>query len=346
MEEPDMLSRKSPFAALGLLLALTGISNIPTQAQQQKKPKEREIVKPLPEPRPVITLSQHQAIITPCDYSQAESRIPLTATVSNFRNPAGLRYAWRASGGRLNGDGQNATWDLSGATPGTYTATVEVEDPTAPIDEQCHAFTSTKVIVRECPPPAPVCPNVSIYCPDTVMLGSPVTFTANLSGGTAGITPTYNWTVSAGTIISGQGTPTIQVDTTGLGGQSITANLSVAGYNLNCTATCTVQIPRKLTGILVDYYPPIRLNDEKARLDNFAIQLQNDPNAKGYIVVYGGAKAKPAEKQGRIKRAYDYLVNTRGISADRLVTMQGGTRDVTTTELWLVPLGADPPIVR
>lgn len=336
-----MLSRKHSIIALGLLFALTGISNVNAQSQQ-KKPKEK-IISTQTGPSPVVQISEHSAIITPCDDSQSSAQIPLVASVTNFSNPGELRYSWRASGGRLVGDGPNATWDLSGAAPGTYSATIEVDNNR---DDGCTAFTTTKVVVRPCPPPPVVCPNVSIYCPDTVTLGAPVTFTANLSGGTAGITPIYNWTVSAGTIISGQGTPSIQVDTTGLGGQSITANLAVEGYSLNCPATCTVQVPRKISSTLVDYYPPIRLNDEKARLDNFAIQLQNDPNAKGYVIVYGGAKAKAAEKQGRIKRAYDYLVNTRGLSADRIVTMEGGMRDVTTTELWIVPLGADPPTAR
>lgn len=337
-----MLSRKhTAVVALGLLLALTGLFNLSVQAQDKKKPKDREISTQTG-PSPVVQLSQHPSIITPCEDSASTAQVPLTATVTNF-STSELRYNWRASGGRLVGDGPNATWDLSTAPPGTYTATIEVDNNR---NDGCVAFTSTKVIVRPCPPPPVVCPNVSIYCPDTVTLGAPVTFTANLSGGTAGINPIYNWTVSAGTIISGQGTPSIQVDTTGLGGQPITANLSVEGYKLNCAASCTVQIPRKISSTLVDYYPPIRLNDEKARLDNFAIQLQNDPNAKGYVVVYGGAKAKPAEKQGRIKRAFDYLTNTRGISRDRIVTMEGGVRDVTTTELWIVPLGADPPSVR
>jgi hypothetical protein len=336
-----MLSRKQIIPALGLVLALTGLLNFSAQAQEKKKPKDREISNQTG-PSPVVQLSEHPVIVTPCDDSQSSSQIPLTASVTNF-STSELRWSWRASGGRINGNGPNATWDLSGAQPGTYTATIEVDNNR---NDGCVAFTSTKVVVRPCPPPPVVCPNVSIYCPDTVTLGAPVTFTANLSGGTANITPIYNWSVSAGTIISGQGTPSIQVDTTGLGGQPITANLSVEGYNLSCPANCTVQVPRKITSTLVDYYPPIKRDDEKARLDNFAIQLQNDPNAKGYIVVYGGAKAKPAEKQKRIKMAYDYLVTTRGIDAGRIVTMEGGMRDVTTTELWIVPLGADPPSVR
>jgi hypothetical protein len=336
-----MLSRKPTTLVLGLLLILTGLLNVQAQTQNKKKPKDRE-VSTQTGPSPVVQLSEHPQIVTPCADSQGSSQIPLTASVTNF-STSELRWSWRASGGRIIGDGPNATWDLSGAQPGTYTATIEVDNNR---NDGCVAFTSTKVVVRPCPPPPVVCPNVSIYCPDTVTLGAPVTFTANLSGGTQGITPIYNWTVSAGTIISGQGTPSIQVDTTGLGGQAITANLSVEGYNLSCPANCTVQVPRKISSTLVDYYPPIKRDDEKARLDNFAIQLQNDPNAKGYIVVYGGAKAKPMEKQKRIKMAYDYLVTTRGIDAARLVTMEGGVRDVTTTELWIVPLGADPPSVR
>jgi hypothetical protein len=345
MEEPEMLSRKHAIIILGLLLALTGLFNLSVQAQQKKKPKEREIVAQTG-PDPVVRLSEHPSIITPCaGGSPAESQIPLTATVENY-STTNLRFTWTIDGVPLNTNGPTAMWDLSSATPGTHTASVVVEKIDFKANEQCTAFTSTKVVVRPCPPPPVVCPNVSIYCPDSVTLGAPVTFTANLSGGTANITPIYNWTVTAGTIISGQGTPTIQVDTTGLGGQSITANLSVEGYNLSCPASCSVQVPRKISSTMVDYYPPININNEKARLDNFAIQLQNEPNAKGYIVIYGGAKARPGEKQKRMKRAYDYLVNTRGLSADRLITMEGGMRDQTTTELWIVPLGADPPVIR
>ena len=341
-----MLSRKQTFAAaaLGLLIALTAASPVSAQddQQQQKKRKDREISTQTG-PAPVVQIADHARIVTPCPDSAADSQIPLSVSVQNFSDPTVLRYNWRASGGRLVGEGPTATWDLSGAAPGTYQATIEVDNNQ---NNGCTAFTTTKVVVRPCPPPPPICPNVAIYCPDTVALGAPVTFSANLSGGTPGISPVYNWSVTNGTIVSGTGTNSIQVDTTGLAGQAITANLSVEGYNLTCPATCTVQVPRKISSTLVDYYPPIRLNDEKARLDNFAIQLQNDPNAKGYVIVYGGAKANNAEKQKRIKRAYDYLVNTRGIGADRLVTLEGGQRDETTTELWIVPLGADPPTAK
>lgn len=338
-----MLSRKHAIIALGLLLALTGLFGVSVQAQ--KKPPKEIVTSTRTGLDPVVKISEHASVVTPCADSPAEAQIPLTATVQNY-STSDLRYTWTVDGVRLNNETANVVWDLTNLTPGTHTLRVEVEKRNPPLNENCYAFATTRVNIKPCPPPPVVCPNVSIYCPETVTLGAPVTFTANLNGGTPNITPIYNWTVTAGVIISGQGTPTIQVDTTGLGGQSITANLSVQGYNLNCPASCSVQVPRKISSNLSDSYPPIQMDDEKARLDNFAIQLQNDPNAKGYVVVYSGARMKPGEKQKRIKRAYNYLVNTRGLSADRLVTMEGGTRDVTTTELWIVPLGAEPPIVR
>jgi hypothetical protein len=89
-----------------------------------------------------------------------------------------------------------------------------------------------------------------------------------------------------------------------------------------------------------DEYGNIRFNDEKARLDNFAIQLQNEPAAQGYIIGYGSCDA---EGQTRANRAKDYLVNTRGIDAGRLVVVDGGCMPELKVELWVVPSGATPP---
>ena len=36
-----------------------------------------------------------------------------------------------------------------------------------------------------------------------------------------------------------------------------------------------------------DEYADLRFNDEKARLDNLAIQLQQEPGAQAYYVIFG-----------------------------------------------------------
>jgi hypothetical protein len=274
------------------------------------------------------------------------STVQLSATASD---PDGdtLLYTYSTTGGRVTGDGPNATLDLTGVAPGTYTVTVEVDDGCG-----CIAFTSTTVTVERCDcvtPPRPViaCPTVAVSCPDTITRpGEPVTFTANVSGGDTAVTPTFNWTVSAGTISSGQGTSSITVDTTGLaGGSSITATVDVGGYDRTCStsASCTTGVtvppgPRK-----IDEYGNIRFNDEKARLDNFAIELQNDPTAQGYLVCYGGRRGRTGEAQARCDRAKNYLVNQRNIDASRIVTVDGGFREELAVELWIVPSGATPP---
>jgi hypothetical protein len=254
-----------------------------------------------------------------------------------------LLYTWSTTGGRVTGDGPNATLDLTGAAPGTYTVTVEVDDGCG-----CVAFDSKTVTVNTCgcvQPTPPPCPTVSVSCPDTGTPGTPVTFTASVSGGDPNVTPTYNWTVSAGTITSGQGTSTITVDTTGLGGQTVTATVTVGGYPSSCSvsSSCSTALVAPKTPRKVDEYGNIRFNDEKARLDNFAIELQNDPTAQGYLICYGGRRGRAGEAQRRCDRAKDYLVTTRGIDASRIVTVDGGYKEELSVELWVVPSGATPP---
>lgn len=69
-----------------------------------------------------------------------------------------------------------------------------------------------------------------------------------------------------------------------------------------------------------DEYGQLRHCDHLARLDNYAIQLQNDPLMRGYIVVYA---PESANKQIR-NSIKDYLVNARGIPAKRLKTIYAG----------------------
>jgi hypothetical protein len=271
------------------------------------------------------------------------SEVTLVANATDPDNDQ-LLYTWSVTGGRLSGEGRQVTWDLSGVANGSYTATVEVND-----GNQHTANGSTTVTVADCTgcvAPPPPCPTVSVSCPTDVDPNSPITFTASVSGGAEGATFTYNWSVSAGTISSGQGTSTITVDTAGLSGQSVTATVSIGGADPSCTGTtasCTTQIktppaePRKF-----DEYGNIRFNDEKARLDNYAIQLQNEPGSTGTILVYGSCAG---EAQQRGDRAKDYLVNTRGIEAGRITVVDGGCRADLTVQLWVVPQGATAPTV-
>jgi hypothetical protein len=93
-------------------------------------------------------------------------------------------------------------------------------------------------------------------------------------------------------------------------------------------------------------YGRIPFNDEKPRLDNFAIQLQHDPALKGYIVVYARCCARQDEAKRRARRAKKYLVNVRGIAPTRVMTMDGGCRETLTTGLYLLHRDLPPPAAK
>lgn len=303
----------------------------------------------LPNQAPTVTLTAGESSITlPCDpgyISQCELSSDRNVTLTaNASDPDGdtLLYTYTTTGGVITGDGANVTWDLSGAQPGTYTATVEVNDGCG-----CVSFSSTTVTIAKCERCVPPCPELSVSCPtDLIEVGQPANVSANVSGGDPNASITYNWTVSSGTISSGQGTSSISVDTSGLtDGGSVTATVEIGGVAPECrrTASCTFTVRQVPVARKFDEYGNIAFNDEKARLDNFAIELQNNPGAQGYIIAYAGRRARTGEAQSRADRAKDYLVNNRQIDSGRIVTVDGGYREDLTVELWIVPTGATPP---
>jgi hypothetical protein len=184
------------------------------------------------------------------------------------------------------------------------------------------------------------CPKVAVSSPSEVDAEMPITFTASVTGGDREAIPTYNWTVSTGTISSGQGTSTITVDTTGVKGQSSTATVSLGGYDPKCQprqSSTTGIKPKPRPPRKFDEYGALSVSDRNSHLDNYAIQLQSEPGARGYVIAYGGRKSRPGAASSLMNMSKTYLVDTRGIEASRIVTVDGGYREVATTELWIVP---------
>jgi|GEM_PF-1223214 len=96
----------------------------------------------------------------------------------------------------------------------------------------------------------------------------------------------------------------------------------------------------------VDEYGNLRHCDWSARLDNFAVELQNDPSVTGYVVSYN-PPARHSYASRQLKSAHYYLTQSRGLEGLRLVMVDGGVRhdlEEGQTELWLVPRGAEPPV--
>jgi hypothetical protein len=91
-----------------------------------------------------------------------------------------------------------------------------------------------------------------------------------------------------------------------------------------------------------DEFADIQPSDLIARLDNIAIQLQNEPNTKAFLIVYRARRDLPGLSNRFAHRMKSYLVDSRGISPDRVITVDGGIASDLTQELWIVSPGGAP----
>ncbi len=208
-----------------------------------------------------------------------------------------------------------------------------------------------ETVTRACPY------NFRLEGPDRINEGDLVTFAA-VNSGTAPIPIRYAWNVSNGRVTSGLGTSSITVDSTGLGGQTINAELDVNDdvYDNKCRQVISVPTdvipptppPVEPKAFRCDEFEARTPDDDKARFDNCVIQAQNTPDAQLYVIIYPGTDraSRTRNTYDRLsKRALDYMVKTRGFDPRRISIVKGGERVKTTYELWIVPPGATPPTV-
>jgi hypothetical protein len=83
--------------------------------------------------------------------------------------------------------------------------------------------------------------------------------------------------------------------------------------------------------------------DERARLDNVASALKEEPDTIVYLSMYGGRRGCIGEVKARATRAKNYLVRERGISSDRILWKDNGYREDFTVEVWIQPRGVVEP---
>lgn len=217
---------KKLFILLTLIFCVgsLSISSFTIVTAQKKKPsskKTRPISTPTPEEKIGIeNLSLEKSIVYAwCPFLKDKKNLGCSkdsvnlkvSTVAKMSLNQNLKYYYLVSGGRIIGEGSNVVWDLFGKPPGTYSITVGVGSSNVIFGN----IVTKTVKVEECPECDIVCecPTVSITGPEAaVKAGDTVVFTANVSG--APQEPLkYKWSVSDGTIVSGEGTETIFVKT-------------------------------------------------------------------------------------------------------------------------------------
>jgi hypothetical protein len=251
-----------------------------------------------------------------------------------------LTYNYTVSGGRIVGTGANVSWDVSGLTPGTYTITAGVDDGCG----LCGKTQTQTITIAECECEIIcTCPSISVTGPAGVTQpGDPMVFTANVSGGTAQ-NITYNWSVSAGTIASGQGTPSITVTAPSDNTPNVTATVTL-GLDVDCAcqkeASETAPVAPKPEAVLIDEFGKLPNDDIRGRLDTFFAELSNNPTNQGYIINYGTDKEITARE-----RLITNHIAFRKFDRSRITLVRGGTSPdgEPRTKLYRIPPGANNP---
>ena len=292
--------------------------------------------------------------------------LTITADAGNLDPKLNSVYSWSGTG--VTGNGTTATVATSALAPGNYTVNCGVKEG-KPGKEGLKpwqtADASTSFTVKAYEPPTISCSaNPSVIKP-----GENSTVTSR------GVSPqnrplTYSYSATAGSIQGSNavetffstgaptGTVKITCNTSDDKGQTATANTSVT-----ITAPYVAPVPHTQPLCTINFSKdkarPTRVDNEaKACLDEVALTLQKQPDAKAVVVGEATAKEKAkAAKEEEAARKHkhfktvdlaaeravntkDYLVTEKGIDASR-VSVATGTADEQNVEDYLVPSGAN-----
>jgi hypothetical protein len=302
-------------------------------------------------PPPPITLacSASPSTVFPGD------PVTVTGTAGSLYRNWTPTFTWSGTG--VTGNGATASVSTAGLAPGSYTVNGIVKQGPGTKPWQT-ATCSAPFTVRAFEPPTVSCS----VTPTTIRPGDSATVTAT------GMSPqnrplTYSYSATAGTV-TGSGT-TATFSSTGAPTGPVTITGTVTddkGQTASCTTGLTIEAPvapptpktQSLCTISFskDKKRPTRVDNEaKACLDQVALSLQNQSDAKAVLVGHATAEEN-APRQGKhamktadyaAQRAVNtkaYLVEEKGIDASRISVMTGSA-DSQTVENYLVPAGAN-----
>lgn len=285
--------------------------------------------------------------------------VSVTATAGSLDPKQNVLYSW--SGAGVTGTGANASVATGSLAPGTYTVKCGVKEGLKPWQV---ADASASFTVKAFEPPTVSCS----ANPTTIKPGETATVSAS------GMSPqnrplTYSYAATAGSVSGSGASATFNSAGAPTGAAGITCSVAddkgqIATANTSVTIVAPYVAPIPHTQALCsiafdkDKKRPSRVDNEaKACLDQVALDLQRQSDAKVVVVASSDAKkkeatakeAKRALKNKHVKvvdmaaeraiNAKEYLVTEKGIEASRVSVATSAT-DGQKAEDYLVPSGA------
>jgi len=294
----------------------------------------------LPPPPVTYTCSANPSEVFPGD------PITVTGSALNVNPKKTATYGWTSTGGTVSGTSSTANVDTANLAPGSYTVTGHVTEGTkAGQSADCNATFTVKAFE----PPTVTCS----ADPSTVEPGGSSTITAQ------GVSPqnrplTYSYSASSGEVSGSTSTATL--NTTGVAPGVITVTCNVTddkGQTASSTSSVTVSAPpappapktETLCSINFDrdQRRPTRVDNEaKACLDDVALNLQRNADAKAVLVGSSASNERHGARAAaeRAVNTKAYLVNEKGVDPSR-IDVRTGSAGTKSVQNYLVPSGAD-----
>lgn len=252
-------------------------------------------------------------------------------------------YTWTSNGGKVMASGPEATIDTTDTAPGEYTVIGHVQQGSRARQQASCAAPFT---VKAFEPPTLTCS----ANPSTAISGTDIAIS------TVGTSPqnrplTYSYTATAGVIASSG--PTAKLVTAGLSPGTITVTCNVVD-DLGKTAKATTDViitappapvipqtqPLCSLSFTRDLRRPERVDNEaKGCLDDIALTLNQQADARLIIVGNSAPSEKPSAAAERTLNARQYLTQEKGIDPSRIELRIGEPTGKTVTNT-LVPAGA------
>ncbi|MFZ1700179.1 MAG: Ig-like domain-containing protein [Pyrinomonadaceae bacterium] len=284
------------------------------------------------------------SVTGPAGIPERGKPIPFTATVTG-EIPKGAIYRWSITGGGEIADGQG-TLSLRVWMPddgSNLTATFEVIG----LKSGCPATASETFGISHggglfSKPKEASCPTISVTGPaGIVAAGETTTFVATVDPSRPDLA--YEWTISNGSIASGQGSTVLKVRMPEA--PPVTATVRVHNLPAGCISSASGK-----TGFVIDRLLPDLITElagegsqvSKKILRVIKGKLDDEPHAQLYVILYLRSKSSEQTIRLRQKHLTDRLVRA-GIEESR-ISFMSSTHQTDRIAFWLVPPGANNPV--